>query len=70
LVLRVRKKHPMNQLYSVKEVAELFNLNYRSILNMITVGELKAYKIGGVYRISEKEIYRYLQSAEVESFWK
>ncbi len=57
-------------LYKPKEVAEILKLSYRSILDMILMGDLKAFKIRGVYRISDKEINRYLQSAEVESFWK
>ena len=59
----------MNQLYTPKEVAQLFKLSYRRILDMIALGEIGAYKIGGVFRIPESEIRCYLASVKVESFW-
>ena len=61
----------MNQLYTPKEVAGLLKVNYRKVLDMIALGELTAYRIGGVFRISEEEIQRYLNSVKVQNdFWK
>ena len=57
----------MTPMLSPKEMARILNVGYRKILDMIILGELKAYKIGGVLRISEKEIYRYLDSVKVET---
>ena len=36
------------QLLSPKQVAEKLQINYHKILEFIMMGELKAYKIGGV----------------------
>lgn len=52
---------------SPKEVARILNIGYRKVLNLIILGELKAYKVGGVLRVSEEEIYRYLDSVKVET---
>ena len=61
----------MKALYSPKEVAGLLKINYRKVLDMIALGELTAYRIGGVFRISEEEIQRYLNSVKVQNdFWK
>lgn len=59
----------MDQLYSPKKVARIFDMNYRKILDLITLGELSAYKIGGSYRIAESEIHRYLESVNADSYW-
>ncbi len=60
----------MEQFFTPKEVAQLFKISYRRVLDLIALGELVAYKFGGVFRISEREIYRYLESSKVKSFWK
>ena len=61
----------MKALYTSKEVAGLLKVNYRKVLDMIALGELTAYRIGGVFRISEEEIDRYLNSVKVQNgFWK
>ena len=61
----------MNELLTPKDVANKLKVSYRKVLDMIALGELPAYKIGGVFRISEREIHRYLDSVKVDStFWK
>ena len=47
----------MTELYTPKQVAKLLKVSYRRVLDMIALGEIKAYRIGGVFRISEREIY-------------
>ncbi len=39
------------QLLSPKQVAEKLQIHYQKVLKFIVMGELNAYKIGGVYRI-------------------
>ena len=60
----------MNELLAPKDVADRLKINYRKVLDMIALGELTAYRIGGVYRIPERDIYRYLESVKVEPFGK
>lgn len=52
----------MTELLTPKEVANILKVNYRKVLDMIALGELRAYRIGRVFRIPESEVYRYLQS--------
>ena len=57
-------------LFTVQQIAEKLKVNYRTILDRIHLGELDAYKIGGAYRISNKQINNYLDKNEYKSFWK
>ncbi|MCH7859884.1 MAG: helix-turn-helix domain-containing protein, partial [Candidatus Marinimicrobia bacterium] len=58
-----------HQLLTPREAAELLRLNYRTVLDLITMGELRASRIGRVFRINRNEISRYLRSTEVQSPW-
>ena len=58
------------QLYTPKEVAKLLKVNYRKVLELISMGELEAYRVGGVFRISAGEINRYLSKNKVKSYWR
>jgi excisionase family DNA binding protein len=51
----------INQLLHPKQVAEKLQIHYRKVLDFIVLGELKAYKIGGVYRIEPGELFEFLQ---------
>lgn len=57
----------MTELLTPKEVANILKVNYRKVLDMIALGELRAYRIGRVFRISEGEVYRYLKSVKIET---
>ena len=46
----------------------MLNVSYRKVLDLILLGELSAYRIGGVYRVSQDDLNRYLQSSKVEVF--
>jgi len=59
----------MNKFYTPKEVAEILNVGYNKVLDMIHLGQLSAYKIGGEYRISDQQILRYLDNVRVKSPW-
>ena len=54
--------------YSPIELSEMLNVSYRKVLDLILLGKLNAYRIGGVYRVSKDDFNRYLQSTKVEVF--
>ncbi|MBC8400375.1 MAG: helix-turn-helix domain-containing protein [Candidatus Marinimicrobia bacterium] len=56
--------------YTPREIAEMLKVNYRKVLDMITLGELPAYRIGGIYRISEYELSQFLDKNKIKSPWK
>ncbi len=58
------------QLLTPKQVAEKLNINYRKVLDMIIFGEIGAYKIGGVYRITEGALFDFLEKHKFISHWK
>lgn len=43
---------------TIKETADIFNVHWQTVRNMIKRGELKSVKIGNGVRISEEEIER------------
>ena len=49
------------KLYSVKEVAEMFDVSENTIRNLCESGELGSIRIGVQYRISEEEIKKYIK---------
>lgn len=54
----------MNTLLTVQDCCDVLKLNYRTVLNLIHIGHIKAIKIGKTYRISSKEIERFINSAD------
>lgn len=56
-------------LLTPSEAAGILRIGYRRVLDLIALGELRAYRIGRVFRISRVELYRYLESTRVESPW-
>ena len=58
-----------HQLLTPQEAAALLRVNYRTVLDLIAMGELRASRIGRIFRIKRNEISRYLKSTEVESPW-
>lgn len=61
--------HNAHQLLTPREAAALLKVNYRTVLDLITMGELRASRIGRLFRINRNEIARYLRSTEVQSPW-
>ena len=55
----------MVELFTPAEVAKILRINYHKVLDMIHLGELDAYQIGGVFRISRSAIQQYLDSVKV-----
>lgn len=54
------------ELYTPKETADIFKVNYRKILDMIHLKKIMAYKIGGDYRIPIHEIHNYLEKVKTK----
>lgn len=54
----------MNKLLTVNECASVLNVNYRTALNLIHSGHLHAIKLGSKFRVSEKELARFIDSAD------
>lgn len=52
----------MDNYYTPQEVADKLKLNVRTLYKWIREDKLKAVKIGDVWRISETELSRLLQS--------
>lgn len=57
-----------SQFLSPKDIARILQVNYHKVLDLINIGEIKAFRVGGVYRISPTDFENYLQSVEVEVF--
>ncbi|NVM57366.1 MAG: helix-turn-helix domain-containing protein [Desulfobacterales bacterium] len=64
-----RQEADLPGLLTPTEVAKKLRIGYRGALDLIALGKLRAYRIGRVYRISRKELQRYLESTRVESPW-
>lgn len=47
------------ELYNVKQVALLFGITERTVMNYIKDGRLKAAKIGGKWRFTKEELERF-----------
>ena len=55
------------EFYEIKELSSILKLNYRTILDLIATGELQAYRIGRVSRISPIQLNRFLKSKEIKN---
>jgi len=54
----------------VKEVAGILNISYRKVLDQIHMGNLKAIKIGSIFRIDQSDLRAFIESSQVNSVWK
>lgn len=64
-----RKNRFVEELLTPKEIAEILRIGYRSVLDLILMGKLEAYRVGRVYRISRSDLQSYLESTKVRSRW-
>ena len=46
--------------YTMTEVAELLGVTYRTIRSYVMTGKLKAVKIGGMWKISEDNLRKFI----------
>ncbi|WP_140984703.1 helix-turn-helix domain-containing protein [Asticcacaulis tiandongensis] len=54
----IRNEQP--KLLSLDEVAEILALSTRTVRRMITSGELKAYRFGRLWRITEDDLQTFI----------
>jgi len=60
---KIKEQH----FYEIKELSSILKLNYRTILDLIATGELQAYRIGRVFRISTIQLNDFLKSKEIKT---
>ena len=54
--------------YTPEEISALWHVSYRTILDLIHMGKLSAFKIGKRYLISEGDIQKYKNENKVTIF--
>ena len=57
----------MDTIYTIPEVAKKLRVNQTTVSRLIHRGELKAYKIGRIYRITKEEVDRFLNASKTEN---
>lgn len=57
-------KDEIEKIYTVKEVSEILKVHFQTILGYIKDGKLKAMKIGKGYRISQKDLDKFLEDSK------
>lgn len=55
-------------MFTTGEVAEKLNLSEKTIRNLIDSGELKAFKFGRVYRISEEQLNNFINQSRTDLY--
>jgi excisionase family DNA binding protein len=55
------------EIYTIPEVAQRLRINQTTVSRLIHRGELKAYKIGRIYRITKEEVDRFLNASKTET---
>ena len=65
-MLYIIVKREVNELkfYTIEEVAKMLKVSHMTIRREIERGNLKAGKVGHVWRITEEELKRYLNREE------
>ena len=48
----------MKEMYTPKELAKKWNISYINMINMINRGQVKAFKVGNLWRIKAEEVAR------------
>ena len=52
--------------YTVEQVSEILQLHWQTVLTYIKKKELPAFKLGKGYRISEKDLNKFIDSKKLE----
>ena len=50
------------EVYTLKEIEELFSVTRRSLYNWITSGKLKAFKVGKEWRVTRDALEEFTQT--------
>lgn len=51
-----------DRVYTLQEIADIMKLNKQTIQNYVKNGTLKATKFGRVYRVTEEELRRFMNT--------
>ena len=57
----------MEAVYTAMEVSKMLKINYRRVLDEITLGRLSAFKVGKQYRVTQSSLSSYIQDNKVEN---
>ena len=49
------------KLYTFKEVQDILRIGRTSLLKLLKSGNLKAKKVGGVWRVKDEDLNKYLE---------
>jgi excisionase family DNA binding protein len=60
-----RRPTPPQRFHTVEDLVEMFAVDVRTIYRWIANGSLRAYKIGGVLRVSEEDLRDFLEKSRV-----
>ncbi len=55
--------------YTTDEVAEILKVTKRSVYNYLKTGELKGTKLGRDYRITQKELERFIEEGTSKDYY-
>lgn len=50
--------------YTPRDIADMFGLNYRTVLEHIHKGKLKSKKIGKEFKVSQYDLNQYMQNSK------
>lgn len=50
----------MDKVYTTKQIAKILQVDWRTVLNYIKSGKLKAFKLGRRYRIEDKDLRKFI----------
>lgn len=56
----------MDELLTIKEVAEFLKVSERTVRNWIDKGELKAFRFGLQYRIKKADFENFITNSEIK----
>ena len=56
----------MERMLTLKEVAQILKVSPLTVLNWVKAGKLRAYKLGRIYRVAEKDLEVFLASSSTE----
>ena len=57
---------PLGQVLTTEEVAEILKTSQRSVQRLIREGKLKAHRVGRGYRVRDKDLIEFFESAGIE----
>lgn len=56
------RDHPLERLYSLNRVAEVFDVNVRTVRRWVKAGELPVHRLGRQLRVSQQDLDNFLSA--------